>query len=67
MRNDEKMALESIYADAFRERVPGRVWEIKLELSVMKQGRNSVHLKTSPKSSQKSNRRNLADQNLTGS
>ena len=37
MRNDEKMALESIYADAFRERVPGRVWEIKLELSVMRQ------------------------------
>ena len=37
MRNDEKMALESIYADAFTERVPGRVWEIRLELAVMKQ------------------------------
>ena len=28
---------ESIYGDSFRERVPGKVWELKLELSVMRQ------------------------------
>ena len=31
-KEDEKMALESIYADAFHEKIPGRVWEIKLKI-----------------------------------
>jgi hypothetical protein len=32
MMEDEKTALESIYGEAFTERVPGHVWEMRLEL-----------------------------------
>ena len=34
-KEDEKMALESIYGEGFAERVPGKVWEIKLALPGM--------------------------------
>ena len=32
LKNDEKMALESIYGDDFKERLPDRVWELALSL-----------------------------------
>jgi len=35
MREEEKLALESIYGEAFVERIPNKVWEIKLELKAL--------------------------------
>ncbi|CAG0884517.1 unnamed protein product [Darwinula stevensoni] len=32
LKNDEKMALESIYGDDFKERLPDRIWELALSL-----------------------------------
>jgi ATP-dependent RNA helicase DHX57 len=36
-KEDEKLALESIYGEAFTERIAGKVWEIKLELGALEQ------------------------------
>ena len=36
MRNDEMLALQSIYDTAFIEKIPNRVWHLRLELQTLK-------------------------------
>ena len=34
-KDDEKMALESIYGDAFAEKIPGKLWQFEMNIPVL--------------------------------
>ena len=34
-KEDEKMALESIYGDAFAEKIPGKLWQFEMNIPVL--------------------------------